>query len=299
MGQGQVVQKVLAIIILLLIPIFILKEYKNLTLSKNLSVYRDGEPLKNEYSKTENKFFVIIVFSDEKNSFCEKNLESIFTQSYPYFRVVYLGSGEGLDNYDKAQNFIAHLGYKDRVTFIKNPDGEKFFDMFYRTIHDCKDEEVIIHLEGTDWLANKDVLEKLNKAYLDPDVWLTYGDCMEYPSLKKQELEPTVNRTLRDFRAEKTPWMLSHLKTYYAGLLKQLTPNVEGLKEKAISSEDKMLMLSLLKIGKWHVRFIPEVLSIHQENKQEETGVKRFVDRVAEQKKYFSPRKSINPSLVD
>ena len=299
MGQSQILQKILAVVILLLIPIFILKEYKNLTLSKNLFGYRDGELLKNEYSKTENKSFVIIIFSNEKNDYCEKNLQSIFTQSYPHYRVVFLGSGEGLDNYDKAKRLVAQLEHEDRVTFIKNANEEKFFETFYEAIHHCKDEEVIIHLEGTDWLANDNVLDRLNTAYLDPDVWLTYGDYMEYPSLKKQELEPTINRTLRDFRAEKTPWMLSHLKTYYAGLLKQLTPNVEGLKEKAISSEDKMLMLSLLKIGKWHVRFIPEVLSVHQENNKEDIGVKRFVDRVTEQKKYFSPRKSINSSLED
>lgn len=286
MGQGQIVQKVLAVVILLLIPIFIVKEYKNLTLSKNLSSYKDGDLLNNEYSKTENKTFVIMIFADENNVFCEKNLHSIFSQKYPYFRVVYIDSGKGVSNYTKAQNVIAELGYKDKVTFIRSVDEDKFFNTFYEVIHSCKDEEVIIHLEGTDWLANDDVLERLNKAYKDPDVWLTYGDYMDYPSLKKQELEPTINRTLRDFRATKTPWMLSHLKTYYAGLLKQLTPSAEGLKEKAISTEDKMLMLSLLKIGKWHVRFIPEVLSVHQENNKEEKDGRGFVDKVPKQKKY-------------
>lgn len=264
MSQGQILQKILAVFILLLIPIFILKEYKNLSLMKGLSGYRDGQPVKNEYAKTDDKFFVIIVFSDENNPYCEKNLQSIFSQSYPNFRVVYLGSGEGLD---KAQHFIAKLGHEERVTFMKNSNAEKVFDTFYEVIHKCKDEEIIIHLEAADWLVDDYVLEKLNQAYMDPDVWLTYGDYMEYPSLKKQALEPTINRTLRDFRAEKTPWMLSHLKTYYAGLLKQLTPSAEGLKEKAVSTEDKMLMLSLLKIGKWHIRFIPEVLSVHQESK--------------------------------
>ena len=271
MGHSQTFQKVLALIILVLIPVFIIKEYKILTLSKNFSAYADGEILKNEYAKTEDKSFVIVVFAYEKDAYCEKNLQSIFSQSYPHFRVIYLDDGLGIENYNKAKNFISQAVYEKKVTFIKNSSEKQLFHVFYQAIHSCQDDEIVIHLEGTDWLADKNVLEKLNEAYRDPDVWLTYGDYMDYPSLKQQKLEPIVNKTLREFRADKTPWMLSHLKTYYAGLLKQLTPTSEGLNEKATAGDDKLLMLSLLKIGKWHVRFIPEVLSIHQEEK----GTKR------------------------
>jgi hypothetical protein len=260
--MGQVFQKILAVVILLLIPLFLLKEYKAISASRELFSYRDGEVVTNEYSTKEDKSFVIIIFSAEGDGYCEKNLTSIFSQSYPHFRVVYLGNHE---NITKAKEHLENKQGEEKITFMESTQADKTFDIFYKVIHECKDEEVIIHLNGTDWLANDNILEKLNKTYRDPDVWLTYGDYMKYPSLKKQELEPVVNRTLRDFKADKTPWMHSHLKTYYAGLLKQLTPSLEGLSEKALSREDKMLMLSLLKIGKWHVRFIPEVLSIHQE----------------------------------
>lgn len=268
MGQGQTFQKILALVILVLIPVFLLKEYKILTLSKSFSAYADGEILKNEYAKTENKSFVIVIFSYEQDGYCEKNLQSVFSQSYPHFRVIYLNNGHGVESYNRARNFISKSGYDEKVTFIKNSNEKQLFDIFYQAIHSCKDDEIVIHLEGTDWLANDHVLEKLNKAYMDPDVWLTYGDYMDYPSLKKQEMEPTVNKMLREFKADKAPWMLSHLKTYYAGLLKELTPTLDGLNEKVASDGDKMLMLSLLKVGKWHVRFIPEVLSIHQEVKK-------------------------------
>ncbi|MEI8301542.1 MAG: glycosyltransferase family A protein [Chlamydiota bacterium] len=265
MGEKQKFQKILAIVILVLIPIFILKEYKILSMKSDKALINYGEPLKNEYSKGDNKSFVIVIFSTERDEFCEKNLESIFNQSYEDFRVVYLDSGEGNSNYNKAMDWIEKFGYEDKITFIKNINNEQLFGAFYKAVHGCQDDEVVMHLESTDWLVDENVLEKLNATYKDPDVWLTYGEYMQYPSLKKQELEPVINRTLRDFKAAKTPWMLSHLKTYYAGVLKQMTPTSDGLKDKASSTEDKMLMLSLLKMGKWHVRFIPEVLYVHQE----------------------------------
>lgn len=265
MKQGQLLQRILSVVILVLVPLFVFKEYKHLTLSKHLLIHTDGELLKNEYANTENKSFVVLIFAHEQEQYCTQNLESVFAQSYPQFRVIYLHSGEGVENYHKAKNFISEHGYENRVTFTQNAHEKEFFNIFYQTVHDCKDNEVIAHLEGTDWFANADVLKTLNQAYKDPDVWLTYGDCMEYPSLKKQELAPTVNSLLREFRPDKTPWMLSHLKTYYAGLLKQMTPTSEGLSEQALSQEDKLLMLSLLKVGKWHVKFIPEVLTVYPE----------------------------------
>lgn len=259
MSHNQFLQKILAVVILVLVPVFVIKEYKHLTLSKHLLMHTDGELLKNEYTSGEDKSFVIIVFASEKEQYCEKTLESIFSQTYPLFRVVYLYEGTESKNYEKAEKFIFANGYEKQTKLIKN----NLFESFYDTIHQSKDSEIIIHLAGSDWLADAKVLHLLNETYKDPDVWLTYGDYMEYPSLKKQALAPTVNSILRDFRPDKTPWMLSHLKTYYAGLLKQITPTSNGLEKQALSKEDRFLMLSLLKVGKWHVKFIPEVLAMH------------------------------------
>lgn len=292
MVQGQLLQRILALIILFLIPLFILKEYKHLTLSKQLFIHTDGEFITNEYANSENKSFVVIIFSHEQNEYCEQTLQSVFAQSYSQFKVVYLNSGSSMGHYHQAEQYIHEHGYQDKTTLIKNADESKLFESFYQLIHSCKDNEVIVHLEGTDWLAHNDVLDKLNKTYKDPDVWLTYGDYMEYPSLKTQTLEPTVNSILRDFRPDKTPWMLSHLKTYYAGVLKQMTPTAEGLSKQALSNEDRMLMLSLLRVGKWHVRFIPEVLAVHHKKEVAESKMHRLMDKVKEQKKHFSSKRS-------
>lgn len=264
MNTNQTFQKVLALIILVLIPIFIVKEYKAITSKANTYHTQSSGPIiPNEYAKTENKSFVICIFSLENSPPSEKTLRSIFEQSYTNFRVVYLIQSPSDTYLKEAEELASQLGYSNRIIFKKSRSDEQLFQSFYQTIHSCKDEEVIIHLDNNDWFANSNVLATLNQAYKDPDVWLLYGDSLEYPSLKQQGLSPVINSALREFKASKSPWMLSHLKTYYAGLLKQVTPSSEGLEKKALTKDDKMLMLSLLKIGKWHVRFIPDVLYVH------------------------------------
>lgn len=268
MAQNQFLQKFLAIVILVLIPLFVIKEYKHITLSKHLLMHADGKLVNNEYTAGEDKSFVIFVFASEQEEYCDKTLESIFSQSYPSFRVVYLDEGESSRNYTKAEKFIFANGYEKKITMLKSSKPNELFEKFYQALHEAKDSEVIIHLAGSDWFASDQILHLLNDTYKDPDVWLSYGEYMEYPSLKKQALAPTVNSILRDFRPEKTPWMRSHVKTYYAGLLKQMTPTSDGLRNQALSKEDRFLMLSLLKVGKWHVKFIPEVLAIYDSQTQ-------------------------------
>ena len=299
MKGKHTVQIVLAIIILLLVPVFVVKEYAGMKMRKTNEIAQVGVQLKNEYATTINKSFVILIFSSEEGDFCEKNLQSVFSQSYQNYRIVYLDEGEGYTNINKARDYTTQQGLTNKVQFVRNVGDEQLFHAFYDTIHSCSDDEVVIHLEALDWLATDKVLERLNETYIDPDVWLTYGECVEYPSLRKQELEPTVNWTLREFKASKTPWMLSHLKTYYAGLLKQLTPESHSLKDRAFVKEDQLLMLSLLKVAKWHVRFIPEVLYVHQADPETERGMGKFVEKMTEnfkdsfkQKKYFVPQKS-------
>lgn len=279
-------QIILAAIILLLVPVFVIKQYYGMQVRKSHSAARIAKELDNEYATSGNKCFVVLVFSSENEAYCEKNLESIFSQSYQNYRVIYLDIGENSDNLNLAKRFAAEKGMQNRVRFVKNNDQNELFHSFCDAVKNCKDEEIVVHLEGSDWFANDKILEKLNETYIDPDVWLTYGECVEYPSFKKKELNPTTNWTLRDFRASKTPWMLSHVKTYYAGLLKQMTVGSQNAPQLGGFGEDRFMMLSLLKVAKWHVRFIPEVLYVHQPSAESQGKLGAFLDKIMDSLKF-------------
>ena len=56
---------------------------------------------------------------------------------------------------------------------------------------DASDDDVIVSLDGDDWLANDYVLKKLNEVYEREDCWLTYGSYIEYPGGRTSDFHVT------------------------------------------------------------------------------------------------------------
>ena len=46
---------------------------------------------------------------------------------------------------------------------------------------DADDEDVVVCLDGDDWLNGEGVFSRLNEIYEKEDCWLTYGSYMQYP----------------------------------------------------------------------------------------------------------------------
>lgn len=268
MHTDEKVQKFLAILILLIVPAFVFKEYKNLSYNTPTNlVLKEASVINNEYTKEENKSFVVLIFSEETSSSI-KTLESIFAQNYQDFRVVYIYREKSSKSYISAKNFIEENGLLSRIEFHKAIDLNSSTSSLFQIVHHCQDQEVIVHLDSSDSLIDENVLERINEQYKDPDVWLTYADFIEEKTQKKKGLKPVVNKSLRQFSTQNSPWMLAHLKSYYAGVLKQALPMAQQDLTDQIFMEDKALMLSLFKIAKWHVRFIPDALTVHDEQKK-------------------------------
>ncbi len=72
--------------------------------------------------------------------------------------------------------------FTDRCTVIKNTKRVGALLNLYRAVHSCDDCEIIVTLDGDDWFKHPDVLQVVNTAYSDPNVWLTYGQYENYPN---------------------------------------------------------------------------------------------------------------------
>ncbi len=89
-------------------------------------------------------------------------------------------------------------------------------------IHSCEDDEIIITLDGDDWLAHSGVLTKLNQVYSDPNVWMTFGSYKDSPNGHRGCCKPYEQHVIdrNSFRREK--WRASHLRTFYTWLFKKI-----------------------------------------------------------------------------
>ena len=59
----------------------------------------------------------------------------------------------------------------------------------YDALIECNpdDEDIIVTVDGDDWLASKDVLEIVKKRR--KFCWMTYGSYAEYPSKKEESFQ--------------------------------------------------------------------------------------------------------------
>lgn len=113
----------------------------------------------------EEKPFVIIVPSYNNSAFVEKNLRSIFSQSYKNYRVIYIDDHSADDTYLKAKNLIADLQQTHRTELIRNEQNLGALANLYNAIFRCHDYEIVVLVDGDDFLAHEHVLSTLNQAY--------------------------------------------------------------------------------------------------------------------------------------
>jgi hypothetical protein len=259
MYGNQKIQKILACLILLLVPAFIFKEYRFFMLAKEQKGSQAAAVIENEYDSNKNKFFVICLEEFEVGEI-RKKLDSIFDQNYHNFRVVFFYQNQNNLFYEKVAKYIDEKNVSTKVQLVKKEQEGQESPLF-SVAKRCLDQEIVVYLDKQDWLINEYVLERLNAAYQDPDVWMIYSDYIHHPTNKNEGIKGFVNKNLTELKIYKTPWMQAHLRTCYAGLIKQIYKPNETQTNQDAASEKKQIF-SLLKVARWHVKFIADPLSI-------------------------------------
>lgn len=138
----------------------------------------------------------------------KKCIESLKNQYYTNFKAYFIDDVSTDDSYNVAKETI---GDDYRFVLIKNKikkhKTKNFIDII-RNNNDIKWDDVIIELDGDDRLSDNFVLGRLNKVFMDENIWVCgskwkdqYGKIGNYGKPKPH-------------RARKTSWNFSHLRTF-------------------------------------------------------------------------------------
>jgi glycosyltransferase involved in cell wall biosynthesis len=167
----------------------------------------------------QNKFVVVsTVYNKEK--WIGFNVNSIKQQSYGNFIAAY-----GYDESEDKSIWELHrsIGQDERFLIMANENQDSQMSNFFYVYGKLKElelissEDVIVEVDADDWLLHPFVFDYLNQAYQDPDVWMTYGHYIEYPSGKTGghfHMHLPDGDNIREL-----PFAYSHLKTYKSWLL--------------------------------------------------------------------------------
>ena len=210
-----------------------------------------------------NNRFVIVIPSYNNKNYCEKNILSALNQNYQDFRILYTDDCSTDGTADEVQKIIDQNDLEHKVKLIRNSSRLGAMCNMYNMVHSCDNLEIIVVLDGDDWLAHPDVLTRLSKEY-DKGVWITYGQFRESVSGALGCSRPIPKHIIDSRLYRRFQWCSSHVRTYYAGLFKHI--NIKDMKfcdEWLQMSSDLAAMFPMLEMAGQKQSFIPDVLYMY------------------------------------
>lgn len=212
------------------------------------------------------KPLVVVAASYNNAQWCEQHLASIFAQQYANYRVIYIDDCSTDGTADLVASYVKKNGQEHRFTLVRNTLRQGTMANVYHAVHTCADSEIVLVVDGDDRLKHERVFARLNEAYQNPRVWLTYGQFERYPSGQKGYCAHMPPNVVSFNAYRRFQWLSSHLRTFYAGLFKQIKQEDLMVDGKFFpATADMAIMFPMLEMAAGRVAFIPDVLYVWNE----------------------------------
>jgi glycosyltransferase involved in cell wall biosynthesis len=221
------------------------------------------------------KHITVIIPSYNNASCYNKNLDSVFSQNYHNYDIIYIDDASPDGTGNLVASYIQHHPLRKKIKLIKNQYNRKALANIYKAIHMCDNDDLIIILDGDDWFSHKQVLSFINELYLTEDIWFAYAQYRNIPKelALKQKIpligyaRETPQHLLesQDFRNYRG-WHWSGLYSFYAGLFKQIQFKhfilpYEPFKGKFFpTSKDGAMVYAMLEMCGHRHKYISEIL---------------------------------------
>lgn len=216
------------------------------------------------------KPFVVLIASYNNEKYARDNMISALNQHYSNYRVIFINDCSSDNTLKIVQDTVREYRAEDKVLVIDNKIRKLGLRNYYEAIVNyTKNEEIIINLDGDDFLANKNVLYILNKFYSNPkkEIWLTYGQFVGMNSKSpgwnvKIPKDVIENSDYRNF-----PHVPTHLRTFYSWLFKKISINDLIYKDNFFEMTwDCAFMFPMLEMSAGRFTLIDKILYLYNDN---------------------------------
>ena len=242
------------------------------------------------------KTMVIVIASYNNKTWYKRNLTSVFMQKYTNYRVIYIDDASSDGTGNLVETYLKEHQLEQKITLIKNKENLGAAANFYHASELCQDHEIMVHLDGDDWLAHENALAVLNKFYDDPNTWMTYGQFISYPMYKPGYCKPFPPDFIeRNAFREYPRWISHHLRTHYIWLFRLIKLDDLKINGKFLPvTWDHALMFAMLEMSGYRAKCVPYLLSIYNKaNPLNDVKVRgreqsRFVGYIRRQQKKYT-----------
>jgi glycosyltransferase involved in cell wall biosynthesis len=208
------------------------------------------------------KSFVVVIPSFNNERWCRENLESVLSQAYANFRVIYIDDCSGDDTVKLVDEYLAENARAHLVEFRCNDIRVGPLSNIDNAVRSCDPNEIVVLVDGDDFLSHRHVLMRLNTIYQDPDVWLTWGQFVRFPQGTEGFCAPIPDEVVSAGAFRDFPFVSSHLRTFYAGLYNRI--RLVDLKDSDgqffTIAGDVAQMFAMHEMAGPHGKFVAEVL---------------------------------------
>jgi glycosyltransferase involved in cell wall biosynthesis len=216
--------------------------------------------------RTSNSFKVVVPAYNSAH-WLPRTLSSIERQTYRHYEVCIVDD----DSSDPAQRDIIK-SYCDRLGWkaIMNTKRKGALANIVTGIRElcASDDDIIVLLDGDDWLFDRRVFELLNIYYLRKDIHVSYGQLVCASNGIHRFSGPVSKENIEGRQYRALEWKFSHLRTFRYFLWKRIRD--EDLRDESGSyfevSWDMAIMFPLLEMAGKHIQFIPDVLYVYNDN---------------------------------
>ncbi len=244
------------------------------------------------------KPFVIIVPSYKNAQWYKKNLDSIFSQKYTNYRVIYIDDQSPDNTGNLVEQYLKERHLEHKCLLIKNNERRHAMANRYRAIHLCESSEIVINVDGDDWLATDHALAYLNRIYQNPNVWMTYGQFIRYPSNLPghgHEIPKSIikKNAFRTYGAIPT-----FLYSFYAGLFHKIKKEDLMYKGQFLQMAHSAFMFPIIEMAGNHSCFVAKPLYVHNEDNpindhKIDKNLQQFLSAHVKAKSPYKPVQSI------
>ena len=196
-------------------------------------------------------------------NYIERCVGSLMGQKFKDFKCFIIDDMSTDSTVSKAKSMI---GDDDRFTVIVNTEktykNGNYENVLSKT-EGIDENDVVVELDGDDWLPDSKVLDRINEVYQDDNIWITNG------SFKYSSGAPGFSSPQTDFdNLRKIRFTASHLRTWRVFLWRAIKDedhkDSNGTYWKV--NGDLAYMLPMLEMaGPEHYKYLPEVNLIYNE----------------------------------
>ncbi len=210
--------------------------------------------------------FVFVTPFYNVDSWINLCINSVYKQSYQNYTHYLIDDMSTDKSSEKIKKLIED---KEKFHLIENTEKKYALKNIYDTLQDkdLHEDDIIVILDGDDWLASSEVLEILNRQYEETDCLMTYGSYIEYPSLIRGSFSAKIpHHIIQQQSYRKNKWMSSHLRTFRYKLWKNIDKKDfinENTNKFIKAAWDLAIVFPMLEMSGHRAHYIEDILYMY------------------------------------